>query len=151
MGQSERIEGIDPGLEASADRIVATMRALGVESADICGHSHGGAIALMLAARHPDRVRRLVLFAPANPFCELGKPLIAFYNTRVGGWFAQAIPFLPRLVHSIAHKRMYVDKRSVTPEMLDSYTHGLNLQSIKHVLGIVRNWSVGYVAVCVTS
>ncbi len=142
MGESERVTGIDPGLAASADRIAATMDSLGIDCADIGGHSHGGAISLMLAARHPERVRRLVLFAPANPYCDLGKSLIAFYNTRAGGWFARSIPFLPRLVHGMAHRRMYVDKRSVTAEMLDGYTAGLNLQSIEHVLGIVRNWSV---------
>jgi len=141
MGASERVAGIDPGLEASADRIAACMDALGIETADIGGHSHGGAISMMLAARHPERVRRLVLFAPANPFCDLGKPLIAFYNTRVGGWFARSIPFLPRIVHDYAHRRMYVDKRKVTAEMLNGYTDGLNSQSIEHVLGIVRQWS----------
>ncbi len=141
MGGSERVAGIDPGLEASADRIAACMDALGIETADIGGHSHGGAISMMLAARHPERVRRLVLFAPANPFCDLGKPLIAFYNTRVGGWVARSIPFLPRIVHGYAHRRMYVDKRKVTAEMLNGYTDGLNSQSIEHVLGIVRQWS----------
>ncbi len=141
MGSSERVPGIDPGLEASADRLAACMDALGIESADIGGHSHGGAISLMLAARHPQRVRRLVLFAPANPFCDLGRSLIAFYNTRVGGWVARSIPFLPRKIHDVAHRRMYVDKRKVTAAMLDGYTDGLNSQSIEHVLGIVRNWT----------
>lgn len=142
MGASERVAGLDPGLEASADRIAHCMDALEIERADIAGHSHGGAISMMLAARHPERVRRLVLFAPANPFCELGKPLIRFYNSRVGGWFARSIPFLPRIVHDYAHKRMYVDKRRVTASMLESYTDGLNRESVEHVLGIVRRWSV---------
>ncbi len=142
MGSSERVLGIDPGLPASADRLAACMDALGIDSADIGGHSHGGAISMMLAARHPERVRKLVLFAPANPFCNLGRPLIRFYNTRVGGWFARSIPFLPRMVHDYAHKRMYVDKKRVTEAMLDSYTDGLNRESIEHVLGIVRRWSV---------
>jgi pimeloyl-ACP methyl ester carboxylesterase len=142
MGESERVAGLDPGLEASADRIAACMDALGIERADIGGHSHGGAISMMLAARHPERVRKLVLFAPANPFCDLGKPLIGFYNTRVGGWFARTIPFLPRIVHDLAHRRMYVDRRKVTSEMLDGYTQGLNKESIEHVLGIVRRWTV---------
>ena len=74
MGQSERVPGLDAGLEATADRLAALMDALGLDEADIAAHSHGGAVAMMFAARHPDRVRRLILFAPANPFCDLGKP-----------------------------------------------------------------------------
>ena len=140
MGESERVAGLDAGLEATAHRVAAFIEALGIEAADVAGHSHGGAVVMMLAARHPDRVRRLVLFAPANPFCELGKGLIRFYNTAVGRWFAYRIPKLPRMAHDIAHKRMYVDKRRVTPEMLDGYTKGLNSESIAHMLGILGRW-----------
>ena len=140
MGESERVAGLDAGLEATADRVAAFMDALAIDAADVAGHSHGGAVVMMLAARHPDRVRRLVLFAPANPFCELGKGLIRFYNSRVGRWFAHRIPRLPRLAHDVAHRRMYVDKGRVTPEMLDGYTSGLNRESIEHMLGILRRW-----------
>ena len=38
---------------------------LGVAGAHVVGHSGGGAIALELAARHPDRVRSLALLEPA--------------------------------------------------------------------------------------
>src|SRR6202021_998221 len=97
MGQSERVPGLDAGLEATADRLAACMDALGLAEADIAGHSHGGAVAMMFAARHPDRVRSLILFAPANPFCDLGHQLIRFYQTRFGIWLARLSPFLPRL------------------------------------------------------
>jgi 4,5:9,10-diseco-3-hydroxy-5,9,17-trioxoandrosta-1(10),2-diene-4-oate hydrolase len=140
MGESERVAGLDAGLEATADRVAQFMDALGIEAADIAGHSHGGAVVMMLAARHPERVRRLVLFAPANPFCELGRGLIQFYNTRMGRWFARRIPRLPRLAHHVAHRRMYVDKRRVTPDALRGYTDGLNRESVEHTLGILRRW-----------
>jgi pimeloyl-ACP methyl ester carboxylesterase len=50
-------------LDAVADRIVT---GLGIERFDLVGHSLGGAVAVATAARHPERVRRLVLVAPAG-------------------------------------------------------------------------------------
>ena len=55
MGKSERVPGLDAGLEATADRLAAYMDALGLDEADIAAHSHGGAVAMMFAARHPVR------------------------------------------------------------------------------------------------
>ena len=98
MGESDRIPGLNAGLEATADRLAASMDALGLDEADIAGHSHGGAIAMMFAARHPERVRSLILFAPANPFCDLGHQLIRFYQTRFGDWFARRIPVSAKVV-----------------------------------------------------
>ncbi len=63
-------------------------RTKGIGQADIVGTSHGGSVALMLAALHPDRVRSLVLHAPANPFSDVADPLIRFYRTALGRWFA---------------------------------------------------------------
>jgi pimeloyl-ACP methyl ester carboxylesterase len=131
---------LDAGLEATADRVAGWMTALGIESADVAGHSHGGAVVMMLAARHPERVRRMVLFAPANPFCDLGKGLIAFYQTRLGTAFARVIPRLPRALHRLALSRMYVDRARVTQDALEGYTRGMNPESIEHVLRILRRW-----------
>jgi pimeloyl-ACP methyl ester carboxylesterase len=141
MGLSDRVAGIDPGLEASADRVAACMDALGIERADVAGHSHGGAMAMMLAARHPERVRRLVLFAPANPFCNLGRHLLRFYQTRIGIAFAHLLPRLPRRVLKAALNRMYGDPSRVAENALDGYTRGVNEGTIKHVLGIVGAWA----------
>ncbi len=140
MGASERVVGLDPGLGASADRVAACMDALGIQRADVAGHSHGGSISMMLAARHPDRVRRLVLFAPANPFCDAGRHLIRFYQTRIGIAFARLIPRLPHALHKTALSRMYGDPSRLKAGDLEGYTKGLNAQTVEHVLGIVRSW-----------
>lgn len=142
MGESDRIAGRDAGLEATADLIARCMDALGLERADIAGHSHGGAISMMLAARHPDRVRSLILFAPANPYCDLGKHLIAFYQTGFGKWFARQIPWLPRRLKATALSRMYGNPARVSSDALDGYVEGLGVPgTIDHVLSIVRGWS----------
>ncbi|HEU4636879.1 MAG TPA: alpha/beta fold hydrolase [Edaphobacter sp.] len=142
MGESERIAGCDSSLEATADRVAASMDALGLKDADIAGHSHGGAVAMMLAARHPDRVRSLILFAPANPYCDLGRHLIAFYQTVPGKWLARQIPWLPRTVKATALSRMYGDPARVPGDALDGYVDGLHVPgTIDHVLSIIRGWS----------
>jgi 4,5:9,10-diseco-3-hydroxy-5,9,17-trioxoandrosta-1(10),2-diene-4-oate hydrolase len=143
MGRSDRVPGLDAGLEATADRLAACMDALGLAEADIAGHSHGGAVAMMFAARHPDRVRSLILFAPANPFCNLGHPLVRFYRTRVGIWFARQIPFLPRMLKASALSSMYGDPSRVTPGSLEGYIDGLHVPgTIDHVLQIIGRWFV---------
>jgi pimeloyl-ACP methyl ester carboxylesterase len=143
MGQSERVPGLDAGLEATADRLAACMDALGLAEADIAGHSHGGAVAMMFAARHPDRVRSLILFAPANPFCNLGNPLVRFYRTGFGIWFARQIPFLPRMLKASALSSMYGDPSRVSPGSLEGYIDGLHVPgTIDHVLQIIGRWFV---------
>lgn len=140
MGESDRVDGLDAGLEAEADRIASFMDALGIDQADVVGHSHGGAVAMMLAARHRDRVRSLVLFAPANPFCEMGRGLIRFYSSRVGAFFARCIPGMPLIAKKLALRRMYVDRSKVTGTALQGYVGALNRGSINRVLAIVQGW-----------
>lgn len=54
-----RVEGaLD--IEDMAEDCVALLDHLGIASADVAGHSMGGLIGLMLAARAPHRVKRLV-------------------------------------------------------------------------------------------
>jgi len=47
--------------EQMADDTSALIRHLGIDDADILGYSMGGGIALQLAIRHPDQVRKLVV------------------------------------------------------------------------------------------
>jgi len=48
-------------LEAHADAVAAACAASGVQGVDLVGHSVGGDIAIVVAARHPGLVRRLVI------------------------------------------------------------------------------------------
>lgn len=141
MGQSERVPGLDAGLEATADRIAALMDALHLPAADIAAHSHGGAVAMMLAARHPHRVRRLILFAPANPFCRSRRLVIRFFQTKVGTWLAHRVPSLPRRIQAKALYRMYGDPSRVAEGTLEVYTAGLDIPgTMDHILEILRRW-----------
>lgn len=61
-GHGASAQTADPySMELFADDLAALLDALGVESAHVLGHSMGGAVAQSLAARHPGKVRRLIL------------------------------------------------------------------------------------------
>lgn len=46
--------------------VVALMDSLSIEKAHLLGHSMGGQLALLLALEHPERIRTLILAAPAG-------------------------------------------------------------------------------------
>ena len=141
MGESERVAGLDSSFAATAARIIACMDALGIAEADIAGHSHGGAVSLTLAALYPERVRSLILFAPANPFSRLSDPLVHFYNSALGRRFARLVPNLPSCFHRFALGRMYGDPARIPDGCLEGYTDGLRVPgTVEHILSIVRGW-----------
>lgn len=141
MGKSERVEGLDVSLKATANRIVAAMDALGLAEADIVGHSYGGAIALMLAALHPDRVRRLILFAPANPYSRSSDLIVRIYSTALGRQFARMLPNLPARIQRIALGQMYGGFDRVVDSCMQEIIEGLSCPgTLRHVLSIIHCW-----------
>ncbi|WP_329385418.1 alpha/beta hydrolase [Streptomyces sp. NBC_01351] len=92
-GHSDRPEDFDYTLEAHADALAAALVAAGVEGAELIAHSMGGAVAIVLASRHPHLVSRLVLvdanLDPAPPVPAAGSSRIAGYTEEeflAGGW-----------------------------------------------------------------
>ena len=141
MGKSQRIGGLDSGLKSTAKRIVAVMDALGLAEADIVAHSHGGAVALMLAALHPRRVRTLILFAPANPYCCSNDPIVRIYSTPWGGLLFWMLPYLPASIQRLALGAMYGGPDRVVDRCLQEIADGLRSPiTVRHVLGIIRCW-----------
>jgi len=61
FGFSERPANIEYGIQTWADQVVGLMDTLELPKAHLVGNSFGGAIALRIAAQHPDRVGKLVL------------------------------------------------------------------------------------------
>ncbi len=65
-GRSTRPTTDEPLIFHAAERVCEAMTALGIERAHLVGNSYGGAVAMRLAMRHPERVDRLVLMAPGG-------------------------------------------------------------------------------------
>ncbi|WP_312974759.1 alpha/beta fold hydrolase [Stutzerimonas nitrititolerans] len=66
FGYSERPADAQYNRDVWVDHAVGVLDALEIEQADLVGNSFGGGIALALAIRHPERVRRLVLMGSAG-------------------------------------------------------------------------------------
>jgi 4,5:9,10-diseco-3-hydroxy-5,9,17-trioxoandrosta-1(10),2-diene-4-oate hydrolase len=141
MGKSQRVGGLDAGLRATARRIIAFMDALDLAEADVVAHSHGGAVALMLAALYPRRIRRLILFAPANPYCSSNDPVARICSTPLGKFLACILPHLPARIQRIALGKIYGGSGQVVDGCLQQVFDGLrNPDTLRHVLSIIRCW-----------
>ena len=69
FGFTDRPEGVKYDVDTWVAQAIGLLDALGVAKAHIVGNSFGGAIALALAIRHPERVERLVLMGSVGvPF-----------------------------------------------------------------------------------
>jgi pimeloyl-ACP methyl ester carboxylesterase len=60
-GDTEIAPDQDLSVSANADMLVQFLDALAIQQVDLVGNDSGGGIAQIFAARHPDRVRSLVL------------------------------------------------------------------------------------------
>jgi pimeloyl-ACP methyl ester carboxylesterase len=94
-GISDRPAHFDYTLESHADALANALTAAGVSAAELIAHSMGGSVAIVLAARHPRLVSRLVLIdanldpIPLTPGSS-GSSGIAAYSEEEfvtgGGW-----------------------------------------------------------------
>ena len=74
------------GTTEYAKRILQYLDEQGLGQVDLIGHSFGGKISAVLASRHPDRVRKLVMMnASALPPLRTGKEKLRFLAIRYGG------------------------------------------------------------------
>ena len=68
FGHTER-SMVEYSLDTWTAHVVGVLDTLGIDSAHVVGNSFGGSLALSLAIRHPDRVRRLGLMGAVGlPF-----------------------------------------------------------------------------------
>jgi pimeloyl-ACP methyl ester carboxylesterase len=94
--------------ESYADRLVALLDALGMERPHVVGLSWGGSVAQRLAARHPERVARLVLLASVSA----ARVLALSDANLVGLALAMRLPALGR-----AAVRRFVLRASGAPDL----------------------------------
>jgi pimeloyl-ACP methyl ester carboxylesterase len=152
-GFSDRPAGMDHSMRGTARRLLQFIARLGISSFDLLGTSHGGAVAMMMAAEclegnsglNPDsglRVRRLVLVAPVNPYSAHGRRLAPFVGSRFGSALFRLVIARMSFLFSYGHARMYGDRRSIPPGTLEGYMAPLEKPGLfEHALSIVRAWT----------
>jgi pyruvate dehydrogenase E2 component (dihydrolipoamide acetyltransferase) len=100
------------------------MAAVGLEAAHLVGHSMGGAVALMLAHRHPARVRSLSLICSAG----LGEEINSAY---IDGFVAAGTRNALKPVLA----DLFADSSLVTRQLVDDLLKYKRLEGVGQALG----------------
>jgi pimeloyl-ACP methyl ester carboxylesterase len=150
-GFSDRPVGIDHSMRGTARRLLRFVAGLGISSFDLLGTSHGGAVAMMMAAEclrtdsglNPGmRVRRLVLAAPVNPYSAHGRRLAPFFGSKFGVAFFRLVIARMTFLFSYGHARMFGDRNRIPPGTLEGYAAPLGEPAaFDHALSIVGSWT----------
>ena len=144
-GFSDRPAGLDCSMRAVATRTLAFLEQEIDGPFDLLGTSHGGAIAVFVAAtlahRGKSPVQRLILVAPANPWSEHGRVLAPFVaQPPVSAAFRWTVPRV-RFAWGFALRRMYGDTKKIAPGTLEGYSAPFDLPgSLEYGLGILETW-----------
>lgn len=102
FGYTERPPGLVCDPDLWADQVVGVLDALGLERASVVGNSFGGAVALRLAARYPDRVDKLALMGSVGVPFEITAGLDAVWG------YEPSVPNMRRIMDLFAHDRSLI-------------------------------------------
>lgn len=102
FGFTERPAGASYTLDVWVRQALDLLDALDIDRADLVGNSFGGALALALAVRHPERVRRLVLMGSVGVRFEITPALDAVWG------YTPSVEAMRRLMDLFAFDRSLV-------------------------------------------
>jgi pimeloyl-ACP methyl ester carboxylesterase len=132
----------DLSLRGLARLVHDFSQALDLGQPVILGHSHGGAIALQIAASFPEDLSGLVLLCPAHPFLHRERPLIAFYNSWLGHIFARALPYVPGQLQGIGFRRVLGPAGRKVGVDFRPYRESLGQpEAVARVLRLLKSWN----------
>lgn len=125
LGDTETAKDANWSLRAQAMMIIGFLDALKIDHIHVIGHDHGGAVAQLLAAEHPERVDRMVLSnveaydnwpsAEERPFAQLAQvPLLG--DALLWLWSLK-----PILRATLIKASAVYNPQVLTSELLDGY------------------------------
>jgi pimeloyl-ACP methyl ester carboxylesterase len=140
-------------VRASAERVLQFADAVGIKQFDVLGTSHGGGVAIMLAAicaekdqkkspTNDHRLRRLILVAPVNPWSRHGKRLAPFIGSPFGSILFRNIIERWRFLDNLWLRRLFGDESKIPPDSLEGYRMPvIKNHGFRHGSRIVKNWT----------
>ena len=142
VGFSGRSAQLDCSVRATAERLLCFLREQDISSVDVLGTSHGGGVAMMLAALAQSEaihVNKLVLVAPINPWSRHGlffaSMLSGSIGSRIFRFVASRFPF----GNGIAVGRLYGSRNRISPGTIEGYAAPLRIEgTIDHALKIAH-------------
>jgi pimeloyl-ACP methyl ester carboxylesterase len=142
VGFSDRPAGLDCCLRSCAERLLAFMDAAGLPSCNLVGTSHGGAVAMMAAGLAPERIEKLILVAPANPWSLRGSQMAAFLSSPVvAPMFLQVAPMM-EFMHGFLLRNLYGDPARIRPGTLEGYSAPFRIpEAFKYGISVVSSWA----------
>jgi len=117
------------------------IKSVGLVQPVLVGHSHGGALALRLAAMDPTALGGLVLMSPAHPFGGYRSRVVNFYLRQPGRMLALSIPLAPSWMILRAYNEAAGSKSRIRMRHLRPHLRVLrNRNTLRRVLEILRTW-----------
>jgi DNA-binding winged helix-turn-helix (wHTH) protein len=146
-GMSDRPSGL-PDLETRMHDVLAVMDAVGSRRAVLCGYSEGGAMAILMAATHPERTSALVLYgcyakatwAPDYAWARTQEARRAYTEMLLTSWdweadFRRRCPSADAAMQRWWAQRM---RAAATPSTIRALLDMNSLVDVRDALGAVR-------------
>jgi len=132
---------LDSRLASASKRLLEFLDATGSGPCHLVGSSYGGTTAMMLAALAPERIRRLVLVSPANPWSRIGGLRLAILRNPTMAKAFPALAYRTPALHDYFLQRMWGNPRRLTAEEYAGYSAPLRRSStFEHAVKVVQTW-----------
>lgn len=147
-GFSDRPPNLDCRLRPSAERLLKFLEKLSISQFDLLGTSHGGAVAIRVAALLQEKrslqLRRLILVAPVNPWSPHGRWLAPMIVSRLGSRVFTRVAGNRRATHEWALRRLFGNPAKIHPGTLEGYMAPASLSGyLEYGVKIASHWTEG--------
>ncbi|MEL0152537.1 MAG: alpha/beta hydrolase [Halieaceae bacterium] len=134
-GKTSKPQDVDHTLDFFVDGLVSLMDSADVTNAVLVGNSLGGAVALGLALRHPERVEKLILMAPGG--IESREDYFSMPGSQAMVKYPMGSPEFTKEVLAQLLTQLVYDPVNVDDELVDERWATLETQNA-HVLATMQ-------------